>query len=146
VGKVRHLASTVATHFDAGKADAEDVIERVSSRPDLQVLVYPVITMGPGGHGGSKKNLLGDKPSPELVDLLSNEKHVTDKTPEAFVVHSVKDPAVPVSNSDNYVEALKKAGVKVEYIRLGEGGHGFGLTDAWAPRCVEWLKEKEWAK
>src|SRR5262249_7535294 len=38
-----HLASTAATHFDAGKPDAADPIERVSSRPDRAILVYPVI-------------------------------------------------------------------------------------------------------
>src|SRR5437588_8721902 len=40
-----HLASTIATHFDSGKPDARDLIERVSSRPNLAVLIYPVITM-----------------------------------------------------------------------------------------------------
>ena len=37
-----HLTSTAGTHFDAGKADATDPIERVSSRPDFLILGYPV--------------------------------------------------------------------------------------------------------
>ena len=75
-----HLASTAATHFDAGKPDAEDPIERVSSRPDRAILVYPVIALAtPYGHGGSKKNLLGDKPSEDLVRSLSNETQVTPR-------------------------------------------------------------------
>src|SRR5512138_1121807 len=41
-----HLASTLLTHFDAGKPDASDPIERQSSRPDAGILCYPVITMG----------------------------------------------------------------------------------------------------
>jgi acetyl esterase/lipase len=40
-----HLASTVATHFDAGNAGAQDPVERMGSRPDFVVLAYPVITM-----------------------------------------------------------------------------------------------------
>jgi acetyl esterase/lipase len=40
-----HLASTAATHFDAGKADADDPVERVSCRPDFAILAYPVITL-----------------------------------------------------------------------------------------------------
>src|SRR5687767_12194804 len=39
-----HLASTVLTHFDSGKSEATDPIDRVSSRPDLGILCYPVIT------------------------------------------------------------------------------------------------------
>src|SRR5207249_12004752 len=72
-----HLASTLLTHFDAGKRDAEDPIERQSSRPDLGILCYPVITMGEFTHAGSKRNLLGENPSAELVHLLSNETQVT---------------------------------------------------------------------
>src|SRR5438105_7444638 len=41
-----HLASTLLTHFDAGKPDADDPVERQSSRPDLGILCYPVVTLG----------------------------------------------------------------------------------------------------
>ena len=72
-----HVASTLATHFDSGKPDANDPIERASSRPSLAILIYPVITMGDKTHAGSKKSLLGDNPSPQLISLLSNEEQVT---------------------------------------------------------------------
>ncbi|MEZ0265361.1 MAG: alpha/beta hydrolase [Phycisphaerae bacterium] len=138
-----HLASTVSTHYDAGDASAADPIDRASSRPDLSVLIYPVITMGPTGHAGSRNNLLGkDKANdPALIELLSNEKHVNDKTPPAFLVHGIDDKAVPVSNSDSYAEALKKAGVDVEYVRVDKGPHGFGLKDFWTDKCVAWLRK-----
>jgi acetyl esterase/lipase len=140
-----HLASTVSTHFDDGKADAPDPIDRVSSRPDVQILIYPVITMGPTGHAGSRVNLFGKEKAtdPALIELLSNEKHVTAQTPPAFVVHAVEDKAVPVSNSDEYVAALKKAGVEVEYVRPEKGPHGFGLKDFWTGACVEWLRKQK---
>src|SRR6266550_8245672 len=51
-----HLASTLLTHFDAGDPAATDPIERQSSRPDLGILCYPVISMGPNTHVGSKNN------------------------------------------------------------------------------------------
>jgi len=138
-----HLAATVSTHYDAGKADAADPIERASSRPDLSILIYPVITMGPTGHGGSRQNLLGKEKAndKDLIELLSNEKHVDAKTPPAFLVHGIDDKAVPVSNSDSYVEALKKAGVEVQYVRPEKGPHGFGLKDFWTPQAVEWLRK-----
>jgi len=68
-----HLASTLLTHFDSGKADSADPVERQSSRPDLGILCYPVISMGQYAHKGSKDSLLGANPPPELVQLLSSE-------------------------------------------------------------------------
>ena len=141
-----HLASTAATHFDAGKADAEDTVDRVSSRPDAQVLIYPVISMTDLGHRGSRNNLLGREPSQELIDLLSNEKQVTKETPPAFVIHTIKDTVVPVGNSDAYTDALRKEGVPYLYLRLVEGQHGFGMKPFWTEPCVGWLRGMGWAK
>lgn len=135
-----HLASTASTHFDDGSDKAADPIDRVSCRPDLSILIYPVITMGPKGHGGSRNNLLGKTPAPELIELLSNEKQVTDKTPPAFLVHSTLDKGVPVENSDMYADALKKHGIPFEYVRGELGGHGFGLKDFWDAKCIAWLR------
>src|SRR5687768_2403924 len=68
-----HLASTLLTHFDNGNQRSSDDVENQSSRPDLGILCYPVITMvGPTTHLGSKKNLLGEHPSEELARSLSN--------------------------------------------------------------------------
>src|SRR5256885_9312039 len=82
-----HLASTLLTHFDAGKPDASDPIEKQSSRPDAGILCYAVITMGEYTHQGSKNNLLGKDPSPELVKEVSNELQVTSNTPPCFIWH-----------------------------------------------------------
>ena len=106
-----HLASTLLTHFDAGNPQASDPIDRISSRPSLGVLCYPVITLGEFTHRGSKRNLLGDKPPAELVELLSNEKQVTGNTPPTFLWHTVEDKAVPVENSLQFATALHKADV-----------------------------------
>src|SRR5215831_11844874 len=90
-----HLASTAGTHFDDGKADADDSIEKESCRPDFLILCYPVISMmGPTTHGGSKTNLLGKEPDEKLVENLSNEKQVTDKTPPTFLFHTNADTGV----------------------------------------------------
>ena len=135
-----HLASTAATHFDPGDAKSPDPVERISSRPDLQILVYPVITMGEGAHAGSRKNLLGDDPSPDLIQLLSNEKQVTDQTPPAFLMHSTADKAVLIEpNSDAYVAALKAHHIEVEYVRGDLGPHGVGMKATWTPQLAKWL-------
>ena len=141
-----HLASTAGTHFDSGKPDASDAIERVSSRPNLMILIYPVITMRDRTHPGSKKSLLGDEPTPELVTLLSNDEQVTKETPPTFLVHTTTDSAVPVENSLLFVAALRKAGVPFEFHLYERGPHGFGLGGkdpvlaTWPDRCADWLK------
>ena len=82
-----HLASTLGTHFDAGKPDTADAIDRESSRPDLMILIYPVITMGDLTHKGSRTNLLGNDPSPELDQALF-ERTARDKRNAADVYRS----------------------------------------------------------
>jgi acetyl esterase/lipase len=142
-----HLASTAGTHFDAGKADSDDPLERQSSRPDRMILVYPVIALAtPYGHGGSKRNLLGENPASELVQSLSNETQVTADTPPAFIVQTNADTAVPAENSLLFVLAMRKAGVPVEYHQFEKGRHGLGLGggdaafQAWPELCATWLK------
>lgn len=150
-----HLASTLLTHFDAGKADATDPIERQSSRPDAGILCYAVITMGQFTHQGSKNNLLGKNPSPELVDELSNELHVTRDTPPCFIWHTYEDTAVPVENSLQFASALRKAGVPFDLHIYEKGPHGLGLGSReyqsekrhpWTADCLYWLKTRGFAK
>ncbi|MBI4657949.1 MAG: alpha/beta hydrolase [Verrucomicrobia bacterium] len=145
-----HLASTLLTHFDSGRADADDPIERQSSRPDLGILCYPVITMGSFTHHGSRKNLLGDNPSPESIKLLSNELQVTPQTPPTFIWHTFEDAAVPVENTLHFGAALRKAGVPFDLHIYQKGRHGIGLADKppftnvhpWAQDCLFWLRQQ----
>jgi acetyl esterase/lipase len=136
-----HLASTAATHFDAVDPASGDPIELVSCRPDLHILLYPVVTLANGSnvHTNSRTWLLGDNPTAELIELLSNEKQVTKDTPPAFIVHSTGDTTVPVANSDQYVAALTRNSVPFVYLREPIGKHGFGLTDAWSGQAMAWL-------
>ena len=122
-----HLTATALTHYDAGLAAAPDPIDRVSSRPDFGVLCYAVITMGEFTHQGSRQNLLGTTPSPELVKLLSNELQVTADTPPCFVWHTAEDPGVPVMNSLLFAEALARHKVPFDLHVYERGGHGLGL-------------------
>jgi acetyl esterase/lipase len=147
-----HVASTIGTHFDAGNANDTDPIERVSSRPDLMILVYPVITMGDFAHAGSRKMLLGDNPAPDLIALLSNETQVTKQTPPAFLVHTANDAGVPVENTLHFAAALRKAGVPFEMHIYERGPHGFGLggkdpiLSTWPTRCADWLRLQGWLR
>jgi acetyl esterase/lipase len=146
-----HLASTAATHFDAGKPDASDPIDHQSCRPDFAILAYPVITMSDKfGHGGSKKNLLGPNPEKGLAESLSNETQVTAQTPPTFLFHTAEDSAVPVENSIEFFLALRKAGVPAEMHVYEKGRHGLGLgtkdpkiafaLGTWPVRLHDWMQ------
>ena len=149
-----HLASTLATHFDATKPDgpkleAGDAYDRESSRPDLVVLCYPVISLGEFAHAGSRKNLLGDNPPADLVQNLSNELQITKDTPPTFLWHTAEDKAVPVENSLMFAAALQRAHVPFSLHIYEKGPHGLGLgrpgkeAPPWANQLLYWFQERK---
>jgi acetyl esterase/lipase len=142
-----HLTATAGTHFDAGKSDAPDPIERVSSRPDFLILGYPVISFDPAvAHAGSVRNLLGDNPDPKLIEDLSNDLRVTAQTPPTFLFHTTNDNGVPVENSVRFYLALRKARVPVEMHLFENGPHGVGMAlsdpslSVWPSLLMNWLR------
>lgn len=144
-----HLASTAATHFDQGMAEAKDPIDQISSRPDLLILCYPVISLtSPYTHAGSRNNLLGMSPDPDLLENLSNEKQVTRATPPTFLFHTSADTGVPPENSLMFYMALHANQVPVEMHIYEQGRHGVGLAakdpvlSTWSERCAAWMKQR----
>jgi len=142
-----HLASTAGTHFETVNGNASDPLDKASSKPDFLILCYPVITMGPLTHGGSKRNLLGDNAGDaKLVEYLSNETQVTAQTPPTFLFHTTNDNTVPVENSVMFYSALRKAGVPAELHIYERGPHGVGLAQTdealagWPSRLADWLR------
>lgn len=143
-----HLASTIGTHFDSGDPYATDEVDRVSSRPNFMVLIYPVISFETKYvHRGSRRALIGDDPDLHLVQFLSNEKQVTSMTPPTFLVHTSQDRAVPAENSILFYMALKEAGVPAEMHIYERGKHGFGLApddpvlSTWPKHCEAWMRK-----
>jgi acetyl esterase/lipase len=133
-----HLASTLATQYSSNE-----------TRPDFQILLYPVITMDPTfTNWGTHNSLIGEKPSNELVEKFSNEKHVTDNTPPAFIVVSSADEGVFVKNSLVYTQALIDHKIPVSLHVYPGGFHGFGFNkdnnfkdaDIWHKELLRWLK------
>jgi acetyl esterase/lipase len=137
-----HLAATLSTHFEK------------DTRPDVSILCYPVITFVEScAHAGSRRNLLGDKPDPELLQQLSAEKRVSGDTPPAFLFHTVDDPGVKVENSLLYAAALRDHRIPHEMHLYEHGPHGVGMAvntggrhrddpvlATWPGLCVNWLK------
>jgi len=150
-----HVASTLMTHFDSGDTNSTDVIEQQSSRPDIGILCYPVITMGEFAHGGSKGLILGKDPSPELVQETSSELHVETNTPPCFIWTTSEDKTVPPENTLMFGAALRKSHVPFDLHIYQKGGHGMGLGNhkdpnaplhPWTGDCLFWLKAQGFVK
>ena len=140
-----HLASTAGTHFNEKFYEPVDANDGASARPDFMILIYPVISMGPISHSGSRSALLGGNLSKELVDKFSNETQVDSNTPPTFLVHATDDKTVPVENSINFYLACKKGRVPAEMHIWQKGEHGFGLgkpgtpVSRWPALCADWM-------
>ncbi|MCA0757725.1 alpha/beta hydrolase [Paenibacillus sp. N4] len=142
-----HLTANAGTSYDKGNEDADDPIERQSSRPDLLILCYPVITMtDPFTHQGSRNNLLGKEPEQGSIERMSNELNVTEDTPPTFLWHTSNDGGVPVENSLLFASALSKHNVLFDLHVYAKGRHGLGLaedeqhTAGWTGACASWLE------
>lgn len=141
-----HLAATLSTHWDRGDASADDPIERESCRPDATILCYAVVSMSaPYMHSGSRQNLLGPEPSPDLCRDLSIELQVNAETPPAFLWHTADDASVPVDHAVDYSMALRRHGVPFALHVFPHGRHGLGLAPEapdvakWTDLCADWL-------
>jgi len=142
-----HLASTAATHFDNGKADAADPIDRAGCRPDFLILGYPVISTDPAiAHAGSVRNLLGENPDPKLLEDMSNDLRVTAQTPPTFIFQTNADTTVVAENSVRFYLALRKAKVPAEMHIFENGPHGVGLSledpalSLWPTLLTNWMR------
>lgn len=145
-----HLVSTLSTQFDHQIDRETDYIDTLPARPDFSILVYPVISFREAGaHSGSRRNLLGENPSQEMIDRFSSELNVTPETPPSFLVHSQDDRSVPVENSFIYYDALHKHDVKASMHIYSSGGHGFGFgkgkgtVEEWVSVLLQWLKARD---
>ncbi|MDP4656673.1 MAG: alpha/beta hydrolase [Algoriphagus sp.] len=143
-----HLAATLSTSFAHELLLEKDAIDTLPARPDFSILVYPVISFrDAAAHSGSRKNLLGDQASSELVDRFSNELQVTTDTPPTFLVHAQDDKGVPLQNSLLYFQALHANGVNAALHIYPTGGHGFafgigkGAVSGWREVLLAWMKE-----
>lgn len=143
-----HLASTAGTQFDRGDPDAADPVERFSCRPNFVILVYPVVSMGEMTHGGSRANLLGRDPPPELIQRFSGERQVTAQTPPMFLTHALDDQVVVPDHSRRLYQALRTHEVPAELLELPSGGHGLNgyqgpMWDAWQTQALRWLAAQQ---
>lgn len=105
-----------------------DAIDKLSSRPDFAIALYPGHLCRAGG-------------------TFDRSIRVTKQTPPTFLLQAWDDPVDPVCNSTLYARALDQAGVPAEVHLFARGGHAFGLRDkehpvsSWPTLVENWLKE-----
>lgn len=123
-----HLAAHYSTCYDI--PEVREVFPE--SKPvQASILSYPVISAElKTAHMGSFRNLLGvEELTPEQIEKFSCDKHVTEKTPPAFLWHTFTDGVVPVASSLCYAQALVDHGVPVSLHIYPTGDHGLSTVD-----------------
>lgn len=115
-----NVTAMASSSYDAGNPASPDPIERFSSRPDAQVLIY--------GGGWDIPEYTADTP-PTFILGANDDKLVADTLPRLYL-------------------ALKKAGAPTELHIYADGGHGFGIqrppkpfvsATTWQLRLADWL-------
>ena len=146
-----HLASLLSTQPELYAAPHDDLADRVSARPDLVVLGYPLISFvdryAPGAFADSVTNFFGRHDTSEKQRReFSNELHVDPTHPPVFIWTTKDDPLVPYTHSELFVDACQAVGVPVRYELFPHGPHGMGLalqraTEVrnWTRQLLEWL-------
>ena len=144
-----HAAGMLTTLWDSPDNRVGDALDAISARPDFSMLIYPVLTMDdPHAHGGSRENLLGKNPSPELLQKVSIEKNVRPDTPPVFLMHTAEDQSVPAENSLRMATALLANDVPVALHLYTGGQHGIGMlpgngpASEWPQALAAWLVEQ----
>ena len=141
-----HLAASLGS-YTTDLSAIHDSLDRISFRPDFMLLLSPVISMGEFTHAGSRKNLLGEKPSPEMIKKYSVELNVTKNNPPAFIVHAFNDKAVSPQNSLLFYQALLSNNVSSSIHIFPQGAHSIllhhnpGSVESWTSLCDSWLQE-----
>ncbi len=145
-----HLAALAATQPVPGNPEADDPIDRASSRPDFLVLGYPWI----GAISSDTSHLSYCKlfnvmdRCEALRTAYSPDLFVTRDTPPTFLFHTFNDQTVPVEQGLRFYEALVKAGVPSEMHIFANGPHGVGLggtdeaLEQWPNPLEGWLREQ----
>lgn len=123
-----HLAGCVAEFFDKFETEPQDDIDKISAKPDLAVLSYPVVSLCESyAHQGSAQNIAGE--DEELKKMLSLEKNVREDMPQMFIWHTLEDTTVSAINSLELGIALKNKNVDYRLHIFNTGKHGVVLAE-----------------
>ena len=121
------LAGYVATIHDAGNPAAADPMERVSDRPDFEIVSYGRLAMSVSRWRTARCRWRASSvthPSQAAIDAIDPVKHVTADTSPSFIYSTTGDKTVDSRNAAKFYVALKGRG------RAGGAAH----LRAWGAR------------
>lgn len=147
-----HLAARLAAHADASTYALVDDADRLSARPVIAGLFYPVVTMGDDGvHASSRQRLLGPHAAdPVWQQRYSTERGIPAAMPPTFIAGNADDAVVPIRNSILLWEALRSTRVPTELLIFERGGHGppanrrDGTPVPWLELFLGWASDHGW--
>ena len=119
-----YLVAEASTWFRTQLYRPVDAADRLSSRPDFAIAVYP-------GHLSVSKDSL------VLNPVVA--RRITRDTPPTFPLQNEDDDVDRVEYAVSYYMGLKRAGVPVELHSYARGGHAFGLRPTTLP-VGDWPK------
>jgi acetyl esterase/lipase len=134
-----HLSASLALRHGMTVYAPVDAADALYARPIITGHMYPVITMGPGAHPGSRDMLLGTAPTAEALAKYSLEKQVTASAVPSFICLAADDTTVPpFENGITFFGALQAQKVPSELHVFEVGGHGFSLHWTIGKPCAAW--------
>ncbi len=147
------VGGMIGVKYDAGQRDAADPIERASSRPDFNVLIYPYYRPGSAGPRSTSATAAG--PPPALQPIVDNADFpLQADAPPVFMVCTTDDPSHVIPTVKFYLELVaQKIPAEMHIYEYGE--HGFGLrptkkpgspVESWPARLTEWLAARGLSK
>ena len=149
-----NLAGYLATEPDERNHASSDPVERVFAHPDFAIFSYARLTMDASiPRSTSMEALLGESPSPEMLDRVSFVRHVTRDTSPSFIYSTTNDETVNSLNATAYYDALKRAGVPAELHVFELGPHGTGMgqnlrglaeLEVWPLLLEHWMQFHGW--
>jgi acetyl esterase/lipase len=148
-----HLASLLTTQPLLWIDPADDLAPRISARPDLVALAYPVVSFvegyAPGAFASSVESFFGRAATDAERRQFSSELHVEPTHPPVFLWTTADDAIVPASHSDRFAEACRRAGVPITYVQFPHGPHAMGLAldhrgdvGTWTTQLLDWIDQR----
>jgi acetyl esterase/lipase len=133
------LAGYLATIHTPGDPAAADPINRVSDRPDFEIVSYGRLDMSVPLTNGSlpKEAILGPQPTQAAIDAIDPIKHASADTSPSFLYSTTGDMSVDSRNAADFYVALKRLGVPAELHIFELGPHGTHMGQDVAPTLHE---------
>jgi acetyl esterase/lipase len=149
-----HLAGYLATEPAFRDKTSADPVERVNAHPDFAIFSYARLSLDDSiPRSTNMESLIGENPTPEMLDRISYARHVTKESSPGFIYSTSADQTVSSLTATAFYDALKRAGVPAELHVFELGPHGTGMgqnlkglgeLEVWPLLLQHWMQLHGW--